>query len=120
MAMVKRVKKTVAEVGGTGVEGRIAHGHVFQRGDHDDRQINKVLHALEHADDAEAVELRHAEIGDDQVKRMIGGVTHRFEWPIEGADVDLRRNAGEYLGNQQGVRGLVVDYDYVLAHGLLW
>jgi hypothetical protein len=50
----------------------------------------------------------------------------RFSWRMtpmpsssdEGDDVDLGRDAGENLGNQHGVRGLVVDYEHVLAHGL--
>jgi hypothetical protein len=112
------IDRSRQEVRRAGVERGIADVDALVRGDHDDRHIEKMLHALQLADDADAVEFGHAEVGDDQVERVFCRVAHRFQRPDEGDDVDLGRDAGENLGNQHGVRGLVVDYEHVLAHGL--
>src|SRR6185437_16548323 len=69
LVMIDRAQK---EVGGPGLERLVAQVAVLVSGDDDHRYIGASRDGAEAADELGAVELRHVEIGDEEVRRRRG------------------------------------------------
>jgi hypothetical protein len=112
LVMIDRAQQ---EIGGARLERLVAEVAILIGGDDHHRDVGAGGRRAEAADELGAVEIRHLEVGDDEIGRLIRRVVERQQRVVEGPHLDPVVERGRETLEDLEIGDPVVDDRYGLA-----